>query len=172
MRESPMRRHLWGFCMQGEDLPQFVNRIDLDPKIRDVRGFPSPRITYRPHRHEVAASAYYGAILEDVLKTAGASWTFTSTSPSVTGTNYGGFDSPISVSRHVVGTTRMGTDRDTSVCDPFGRLHDVPNVVVADSSPFPTGAGYGPTLTLIALAIRNMRALAGVEAGPQATTDN
>ncbi len=61
----------------------------------------------------------------------------------------------------------MGADRASSVCDAWGRLHDVPNVVVADSSPFPTGAGYGPTLTLVALAIRNIRALAGMPpAGP------
>jgi choline dehydrogenase-like flavoprotein len=53
----------------------------------------------------------------------------------------------------------MGQDPGTSVCDAWGRVHDVPNVVVADSSVFPTGAGYGPTLTLVALAIRNMRAL-------------
>jgi len=31
---------------------------------------------------------------------------------------------------------------------------------VADSSPFVTSTGYGPTLTLIALALRNARALA------------
>ena len=160
MRTSPMRQHMWGFCMQGEDMPQATNRVDLDPKIRDVRGFPVARVTYRPHRHEIVASSYYGKLLEAVLKTMGANWVFTMTSPSVTGTNYGGFDSPIAVSRHVVGTTRMGADPATSVCDPWGRLHDAPNVIVADSSPFPTGAGYGPTLTLIALAIRNIRALA------------
>jgi choline dehydrogenase-like flavoprotein len=45
------------------------------------------------------------------------------------------------------------------VCDRWGRLHDVPNVTIADSSVFPTSAGYGPTLTLVALAIRNSRAL-------------
>jgi choline dehydrogenase-like flavoprotein len=54
----------------------------------------------------------------------------------------------------------MGHDPATSVCDGWGRVHDVPNVVVADSSVFPTGAGYGPTLTLVALAIRNTTALA------------
>jgi choline dehydrogenase-like flavoprotein len=53
----------------------------------------------------------------------------------------------------------MGTDPHTSVCDPWGRVHAVPNVLIADSSLFPTGAGYGPTLTLVALAIRNVRAL-------------
>jgi choline dehydrogenase-like flavoprotein len=161
MRESPMRDHLWGFCMQGEDLPQATNRIDLDPVVRDVRGFPVARTTYSPHRHEVVASAYYRAKLEAVLKSAGAKWTFSTTSPNPDGSDFAGFDGPIPTSRHIVGTARMGTDPRTSVCDPWGRMHDVPNVVVADSSPFPTGSGYGPTLTLVALAIRNTRALAG-----------
>jgi gluconate 2-dehydrogenase alpha chain len=160
MRGSAMREHLWGFCMQGEDLPQATNRIDLDPTVRDVRGFPAARVTYHPHRHERVASAYYADKLEAVLHTAGAEWVFTVTSPNPDGTDVGGFDGPVATSRHVVGTARMGTDPRTSVCDPWGHLHDVPNVVVADSSLFPTGSGYGPTLTLVALAIRNIKALA------------
>ena len=51
----------------------------------------------------------------------------------------------------------------TSVCDPWQRLWDVDNVVVADSSVFPTSTGYGPTLTIVALAVRAARALAGAE---------
>ena len=53
----------------------------------------------------------------------------------------------------------MGVDRATSVCDPWQRLWDVDNVVVADSSVFPTSSGYGPTLTIVALAIRAARTL-------------
>jgi choline dehydrogenase-like flavoprotein len=53
----------------------------------------------------------------------------------------------------------MGTNPAASVVDPYGRLHDVPNVVVADSSVFVTSSGYGPTLTLVALALRAARAL-------------
>jgi choline dehydrogenase-like flavoprotein len=159
MRESNMREHLWGFLMQGEDLPQATNRVDLDPRIRDARGFPVARVTYRPHRHELVASDYYGAKLVAALDTAGAEWAVRHTSPNPDATDLGGFNSPIPSSRHIAGTIRMGTDPATSVCDPWARLHDVPNVVVADSSPFPTGSGYGPTLTLVALAIRNMRAL-------------
>jgi gluconate 2-dehydrogenase alpha chain len=158
MRRSEMREHLWGFCMQGEDLPQPGNRVDLDPSVRDVRGFPSLRVTYRPHRHEEAASAHYGAKLQACLKLAGAEWSLVHTSP--------GPVDPVPISRHVAGTVRMGTDPATSVCDEWGRLHDVPNVVVADSSPFPTGAGYGPTLTLVALAIRNISELAGIKSRP------
>ena len=161
MRESHMREHLWGFCMQGEDLPQPTNRVDLDPTVRDMRGFPVARVTYYPHRHERVASEYYAAKLEAVLRTAGAEWVAATTSPYPDSTDTVGYLSPIATSRHVVGTLRLGADPATSVCDPWGRLHDVPNVVVADSSPFPTGSGYGPTLTLIALAIRNIRALCG-----------
>jgi choline dehydrogenase-like flavoprotein len=157
MRRSQMREHLWGFCMQGEDLPQATNRVDLDPSVRDVRGFPAMRVTYRPHLHEQAASAYYGPKLEACMLTAGAKWVLTYTSP-------GPYD-PVPISRHVAGTTRMGHDPATSVCDAWGRVHEAPNVVVADSSVFPTGAGYGPTLTLVALAIRNVEALASERGG-------
>ena len=31
MRDSPLRRKLWAFTMQGEDLPVATNRVDLDP---------------------------------------------------------------------------------------------------------------------------------------------
>src|SRR5207247_422552 len=67
MRDSGMRERMCGFCMQGEDMPQPSNRVDLDPAVRDVRGFPVARVTYSPHRFEQAASAYYAAILERAL---------------------------------------------------------------------------------------------------------
>ena len=159
MRDSTMREQLWGFIMQGEDLPQTTNRVDLDPKIRDARGFPVARITYQPHRHELAAGEYYGKKLAQALLAGGWKWAFWRTSPNPEGEDLGGFDSPIPTSRHVMGTIRMGDDPATSVCDGWGRLHDVPNIMVADSSPFPTGSGYGPTLTLIALSLRNATAL-------------
>ncbi len=60
MRSSPMRERLWAFTMQGEDLPVPTNAIDLDPTVRDVRGFPVARYTYRPHQHELVASAHHG----------------------------------------------------------------------------------------------------------------
>lgn len=160
MRESPMRRHLWAFIMQGEDLPYATNAVDLDPTVRDVRGFPSPRITYRGGRHELAASEHHGPRLEAILTEMGATWTTRTSSP---GTSYHGPERTMAPeSRHVMGTTRMGSDPATSVVDPYGRIHGLDNVVVADSSVFPTSSGYGPTLTLVALAARAAGALAGV----------
>ena len=154
MRSSPMRDRMWAFTMQGEDLPQLTNRVDLDPTVRDVRGFPVARVTYKPHRHEIVASAHHAPRLVRVLEDMGATWTMTSTSPLAEGQDRRGPLSAIPMSRHVMGTTRMGDDPRTSVVDGTGRVHGLENVVVADSSVFVTSAGYGPTLTLVALAAR------------------
>jgi gluconate 2-dehydrogenase alpha chain len=151
MASSPIRARLWAFIMQGEDLPYPDNGVDLDPSVRDARGFPVARVTYRPGRHEQVASDHYGPRLAAILKEMGTEWTSVSTSP---GTGNASSPSSVPESRHNMGTTRMGTDPATSVVDPFGRLHDYDNVVVADSSVFVTSAGYGPTLTLAALAAR------------------
>ena len=161
MRDSSLRERLWVFTMQGEALARPENRVDLDPAVRDAWGGPAGRVTWSPHRHELATSAHVGPILEAVLRDAGAEWTVTSPSPPI-GDDAG--MSPLGLapaSRHVIGTARMGNDPATSVVDPWSRLWDVDNVVVCDSSVFPTSTGYGPTLTLVALAARAATALAG-----------
>ena len=63
---------------------------------------------------------------------------------------------------HVLGTARMGDDLRESVTDAYGRLHDVPNVIVADGSVFASSGGANPTLTIMALALRAARQLSGV----------
>jgi choline dehydrogenase-like flavoprotein len=163
MRQSPMRDHFLGLLMQGEDLPQLTNRVDLDPSIRDIRGVPVARTTYKPHRHEIVASQHHGDRLAAIMREAGADQVIVATSPTTTGELMSAHPdiSVVPVSRHVAGTARMGRDAGTSVCDEWGRLWEIPNVLIADSSLFPTISGYGPTLTLIALAIRNVHASVG-----------
>jgi len=55
---------------------------------------------------------------------------------------------------HNLGTTRMGTDPTTSVCDGDGRVHGLANLWVAGSSLYTTPGAANPTLTLVALALR------------------
>jgi choline dehydrogenase-like flavoprotein len=164
MRHSALRDRLFAFIMQGEDLPYLTNTIDLDPTIRDARGVPVARMTYAPGRHELVTAAHYGPRHEAILKDMGADWTVCSSSPG--GQQAG--DAPVEVpqSRHVMGTARMGQDPNTSVVDPYSRVHGLENVVIADSSVFVTAAGYGPTLTLVALAARAAAAMAGTELEP------
>ncbi len=163
MLESPMRDRMAAFTMQGEDLPQVTNRVDLDPSVKDVWGVPAGRVTYAPHRHEASCAAHWAPRLEAVLRHAGAQSTFWITSPPLEDARGRRQRDPTPISRHVMGTARLGTEPRTSVCDPWQRVHDVDNVVVTDSSVFPTSTGYGPTLTLVALAIRAVRALADLE---------
>jgi choline dehydrogenase-like flavoprotein len=162
-----MREHFLGFIMQGEDLPQATNRVDLDPAIRDFRGIPVARTTYKPHRHEIVASQHHSQRLSSIIRDAGVRDVLVATSPTTGEAGPAGSGiSIIPISRHVAGTARMGKIPATSVCDEWGRLWEAPNVLVADSSVFPTGSGYGPTLTLVALALRNVRAFLGLQPLP------
>ncbi len=163
MLESQMRDRMWVFTVQGEDLPQVTNRVDLDPWVKDVFGTPAGRATYDLHRHEIVASQYYAPKLEEIMRAAGADWTIVAHSPPLPGeVGEGSALGQASASRHIMGTLRMGTDPATSVVDPWQRLWDVENIVCTDSSVFPTSTGYGPTLTLVALAIRACRHVAGL----------
>lgn len=157
MADSALRRRLWVFTVQGEDLPQASNRVDLDPSVRDAWGLPAGRVTYSPHRHELAASAFAAPLHEAVMLDAGAELAFSATSPPQGDLDLHASANPLGVapaSRHVMGTARMGADPVTSVVSPDQRLWDVDNVLVCDSSVFVTSSGYNPTLTLAALAHR------------------
>jgi gluconate 2-dehydrogenase alpha chain len=141
LKQSPLRDKLVALVMQGEDAPQPTNRIDLDPALRDVYGRPAARITYGSHTFELLARDHYAPKLLEIQEEAGAQ--FGIIAPP---------DAP-SMSRHVMGTLRMGTNPATSVCNAQGRLHDVGNLYAADGALFPTSSGYNPTLTIQALAL-------------------
>ena len=55
---------------------------------------------------------------------------------------------------HNMGTTRMGADAATSVCDGEARVHGMANLWIAGSSLYTTPGAANPTLTLVALALR------------------
>jgi choline dehydrogenase-like flavoprotein len=153
MRGSAFREHLTRLHMVGEDMPQLGNRVDLDPEIRDVYGFPVPRITHSQHPFELASSDFLGPKLGAICDA----------SPGVVGSQV----VPTTVlggsvgTAHVMGTARMGRDPSSSVADPWGRVHDLDNVYLADGSVFVSSGGFNPTLTIMALSLRMARHLAG-----------
>jgi choline dehydrogenase-like flavoprotein len=157
LRGLALRDHIAGIQMMGEDVPQLANRVDLDPRIRDFHGLPVPRITYSPHRFELAAAAYYAPKLTKICTSApgiNAGTEALINQLSSQNTN------PLSGSgatRHIMGTARMGHDPETSVVDAYGRMHELDNVQIADGSVFTTSGGFNPTLTIMALALRAAR---------------
>jgi choline dehydrogenase-like flavoprotein len=55
---------------------------------------------------------------------------------------------------HLIGGARMGSDPRTSVVDSFGKSHDIPNLFICDGSAFSSPGSANPTLTIVALALR------------------
>jgi len=154
-RELPLGQHLFGLLMQGEDAPVRTNNVTLDPTVRDVFGLPVPRVTYKNHPFELETRKYYVPIMRQVVQNAGTDRVFLTPCDSLLG------GPP--TSRHQKGTLRMGTDPATSVTRPDGRFHDVDNLYCCDSSTFPTGGGWNPTITLIAVSLRIAHGIAGTQ---------
>jgi long-chain-alcohol oxidase len=55
---------------------------------------------------------------------------------------------------HLMGTARMGTSREESVCNPNGETWDVRGLYVVDGAVLPTGLGVNPMVTIEAAAHR------------------
>ncbi len=61
---------------------------------------------------------------------------------------------------HIMGSARMGGSPEFSATDPDGVTWDVPNIVVADGSCFPTASGVNPMVSIEAIAYMNAKRLA------------
>lgn len=152
IRDQPIGQHLFGLLMQGEDAPRRENSVTLDPTVRDVFGLPVPRVTYDNHAFEREARKFYLPVMREIVRNSGTERVFAAPCDAV-------FGPP--TSRHVLGTLRMGTDPAASVTRPDGRFHDVDNLYCVDGAVFPTGGGWNPTLTIVALALRTAHGMAG-----------
>jgi gluconate 2-dehydrogenase alpha chain len=152
MRASLLRDRLAGVDFIGEDLPYATNRVDLDPKVKDFRGVPVPRLTYSQGKHESVASEFYIPLLTALLKAAGADSISAALPENVVNGLTG---AAIPHGAHVMGGMRMGKSRKTSVTDGTGKIHGMDNVFVADGSVFPSSGAQNPTLTILATALRN-----------------
>jgi choline dehydrogenase-like flavoprotein len=55
---------------------------------------------------------------------------------------------------HNMGVARMSTNPGDGVTNRWGQAHDIENLFVSDGSTFSTSGAANPTLTIVALAIR------------------
>lgn len=135
-----------GMWIVGEDMPQETNRITLNHSVEDAYGLPVANVNYTDHPNDRAMRDHAYARGKAIYEAVGA----TRTLPT-----------PPYPSTHNLGTNRMSENPRDGVVNKHGQTHDVPNLFISDGSQFTTGAAENPTLTIVALAIRQADFIAG-----------
>jgi choline dehydrogenase-like flavoprotein len=134
-----------GVWLIGEDLPRETNRITVNPGRKDKYGLPIPNVHVDDHPNDLAMQAHALGQADALYKSIGAKRTvhrlpFPST--------------------HNMGTCRMSETSRDGVVNRWGQTHDIKNLFVSDGSQFTSSGGENPTLTIVALAIRQAEYIA------------
>jgi choline dehydrogenase-like flavoprotein len=127
-----------GMWLVGEDMPQATNRVTLSD-VKDKWGMPVANVHFDDHPNDVAMRDHAYSRGQELYRAVGAIRTF---------------PTPPYPSTHNLGTNRMSEKPEDGVVNKFGQTHDVNNLYVSDGSQFTTGGAENPTLTIVALAIR------------------
>lgn len=135
---------LW--CANTEDLPEESNMVTLDNILTDDQGLPAPKVDYRISDNTRKLLAFSLHRMQELHEAAGAIDTFP-------------VEIWVDLPGHLLGTARMGNDRARSVVDSWGKMHDAPNVYIADGSTFVTSGSANPTATISAVALRVARGI-------------
>ncbi len=135
-----------GMWIVGEDMPQETNRVTLNTEVKDAHGLPVADVHFTDHPNDIAMRNYAYAKGAEIYDAVGA----TRTLPT-----------PPYPSTHNLGTNRMSENPRDGVVNKWGQSHDIPNLYISDGSQFTTGGAENPTLTIVALAIRQADHIAG-----------
>ena len=128
-----------GLWLVGEDMPQRTNRVTLNHDELDQYGQRVPNVHFDDHPNDLAMREHAWHAGQALYESVGALRTIRT---------------PPYPATHNIGTARMSERPQDGVVNAFGQTHDVPNLFVSDASQFTTGAAANPTLTIVALAIR------------------
>lgn len=135
-----------GLWIVGEDMPQETNRITLNTDVKDQHGLPVPNVHFDDHPNDIAMRDHAWAQTAALYDAVGA----TRILPT-----------PPYPSTHNLGTNRMSANARDGVVNAYGQTHDIANLFVSDGSQFTTGGAENPTLTIVALAIRQAEYIEG-----------
>ncbi len=135
-----------GMWLVGEDMPQESNRVSLHATEKDQFGLPVPNVHFDDHPNDIAMREHAFKQGSAVYDAVGALRTIRT---------------PPYPSTHNLGTNRMSENARDGVVNRHGQTHDIANLFISDGSQFTTGAAENPTLTIVALAIRQADYIAG-----------
>lgn len=138
--------HMAGVLLNGEDLPRASNRVSLHETEKDQHGLPIPVVHVDEHENDISMRQHFFRRTRLVFEAVGATEVHEAM--------------PLSAA-HNLGTCRMSKRSADGVVNGFGQAHDIDNLFVSDGSQFPTSSCENPTLTIVALALRQAEYLAG-----------
>lgn len=131
--------YMAGMWLVGEDMPQESNRITLSDSVKDQWGNPVANVHFDDHPNDIAMRNHAYKQGAAIYEAVGAVRTFPTTPYPST---------------HNLGTCRMSENPRDGVCNKWGQTHDIKNLFISDGSQFTTGGAENPTLTIVALAMR------------------
>ena len=134
-----MYENMAGLWIVGEDMPQESNGVTLNTDVKDQYGLPAPNVHFTNHPNDNAMRNHAWGQAQKLYDSVGATRTY---------------PTPPYPSTHNLGTNRMSAKPRDGVVNKWGQTHDINNLFVSDGSQFTTGAAENPTLTIIALAMR------------------
>jgi choline dehydrogenase-like flavoprotein len=134
-----------GMWIVGEDMPQATNAVTLHAEEKDQHGLPIPNVHFDDHINDIAMRNHAFKAGTAIYDAVGAVRVY---------------ETPPYPSTHNLGTNRMSEKPEDGVVNAFGQTHDIKNLFISDGSQFTTGAAENPTLTIVALAIRQADHLA------------
>ena len=139
-------RSMAGIFINGEDMPRATNRITLNPKVKDAFGLPVANIHVDDHDNNAAMRAHAQKQSKALYEAAGAIRVVNSRQTPAT---------------HNMCTARMSKDPADGVANAHGQTHDIANLFISDGSALSTPGSANPTLTIVALALRQAQFIAG-----------
>ncbi|HEX7416598.1 MAG TPA: GMC family oxidoreductase [Steroidobacteraceae bacterium] len=137
-------RNIAGTLCNGEDMARPDNRVRLDPKVKDGYGLPVAHVHVDEHPNDIALRSHAFAQAKRMYEAIGAKRVEYSATPPAT---------------HNMCTARMSADPRDGVANASGQTHDIRNLFISDGSALSTPGCANPTLTIVALALRQAQHL-------------
>jgi choline dehydrogenase-like flavoprotein len=138
-------RNLAGMFINGEDLPRSENSVTLNSEVKDQHGLPVANIHVDEHANDQAMRKHAQGQMSKMYDAIGAKRIVLGPTPPAT---------------HNMCTARMSADPRDGVTNAWGQTHDIKNLFVSDGSALSTPGAANPTLTIVALALRQAEYIA------------
>jgi choline dehydrogenase-like flavoprotein len=138
-------RNMAGMFINGEDLPRCENRVTLNSEVKDQHGLPVANIHVDEHANDQAMRKHAQGQMSKMYDAIGAKRIVLGPTPPAT---------------HNLCTARMSANPRDGVTNAWGQTHDVKNLFISDGSALSTPGAANPTLTIVALALRQAEYIA------------